>query len=215
MANDDQRRGADCFQSSSGWSCEVGVSVVLLLTWSEISPVKHKHRHTPNRSLPFSLLAILPICPLTVGVLFGRYDKTGCLYISADTFMFVFFQTRVVHHDWKRDIYQLWYLPRNCAVFLCKLAYRTSFYALLQTRPHFTNLCELWAWLLACFKMSDARLSVSLRHPRDKRTLTWNHSSTQKCTLVFFSPLTKQQTRWAICARCTWFPTLNCRGICF
>lgn len=45
--------------------------------------------------------------------------------------------------------------------------------------------------------------------------VTWNHSSTQKCPLVFYSPLTKQQTRWAICARCTWFPTLNCRGICF
>lgn len=92
MVNDDQRRGADCFQSSSGWRWGFGVSVVLLLAWSEISPVKHKHRHAANLSLPFSLLAILPICPVTVGVLFGRCDKTGCLYISADIFKFMFSQ---------------------------------------------------------------------------------------------------------------------------
>lgn len=46
----------------------------------------------------------------------------------------------------------------NWALFLCTLAHRTSFYAPLHTRTHFTNLCELWAWPPVCPKMSDACL---------------------------------------------------------
>lgn len=92
---------------------ELGRGVVVLwLSWSESRPIKLlKQRHTANLSLPFFLLAILPICPLTVGVLFERCDKTGCLYISTDIFKFVFSQTGAAHRDWERDIYQLRYLP--------------------------------------------------------------------------------------------------------
>lgn len=93
-----------------------GGVVVLLLSWSESSPIKLKQRHGANLSLPFSLLAILSICPLTVGVLFERCDKTSCLYISADMFKFVFSQTGAAHRDWERDIYQLWYLPPKTVV---------------------------------------------------------------------------------------------------
>lgn len=113
MADDDQRKGADCF-SEQLWVelGREGVSVVLLLSWSEAGPIKLlRRRHTTNLSPAFSLLAILPICPLTVGVLFGRCDKTACFYISADIFKFVFSWTSAAHRDWERDIYQLWYLP--------------------------------------------------------------------------------------------------------
>lgn len=161
MANDDQRRGADCFQSSSGWSWGVGVSVVLLLTWSEISPVKRKHRHAANLSLPFSLLAILPICPLTVGVLFGRCDKTGCLYISADIFKFVFSQTSAAHHDWERDIYQLWYLPPKLCCFSLHVGAQN---VLLCTSAHKATLHKsLWAVSMTSGLPQDVRrLSVCI-----------------------------------------------------
>lgn len=68
-------------------------------------------------------------------------------------------------------------------------------------------------------KMSVS-FSVRLFIPQlNRKTVIWNHSSTYKFTLKSsFSPLTKQWTRWAICApvcRTERFPTLSCQGICF
>lgn len=139
MGNDDQRRGADCFQNSFGWS--LGGLVVLWLSWSESRPIKLlKQRHTANLSLPFFLLAILPICPLTVGVLFERCDKTGCLHISADMFKFVFSKTGAAHRDWERDIYQLWYLPPKTVVLFSARRHTQRLFMHLSTQGHTSQI---------------------------------------------------------------------------
>lgn len=42
-----------------------------------------------------------------------------------------------------------------------------------------------------------SKASYSLQN----RIVMWKHSSTQKCSLIFFCALAKQRTRWAICAQ--------------
>lgn len=197
---------------------ELGRGVVVLwLSWSESRPIKLlKQRHTADLSLPFFPARYPPHLPFNSRCpVWALWQDWLPLYQRWHVQVCVFPNWRSPPWLGKRHLSAVVSPTQNCGAFLRTSAHTTSFYAPLHTRPHFTNLCELRVWPLVCLKMSDVGLSITLCPRCKKRMVTWKHSSTQKCPLVLFSRLTKQQTRWAICARCTWFPTLNCRGICF
>lgn len=149
------------FRKSLGGASEGrGGLVVLWLSWSESRPIKLlKHGHAANLSLPFSPLAILPICPTTVGVLFERCDKTGRLYISADIFKLVFSQTCAAHRDWERHLSAL-LSPTKTVVLFSARWHTERLFMHLCTQGHTSQMTSGLPQDVRCLSVCNAVSSL-------------------------------------------------------
>lgn len=89
----------------------------------------------------------------------------------------------------------------NCSAFLWLLHTEPSFMHLsIQDLSSHVIMNGEYAFVNSHVPQYGHTFVSKASYSLQNRIVMWKHSSTQKCSLIFFSTLTKQPTRWAICA---------------